>query len=129
MSAVQQPTVPVKSGAAGSAKFAGSDSRKYNYFDPKGRRATHYEDMTVDVQPDPKRYQQSTTTPDHDSRRDREQQDVQRHQADPRPRERRVHDKLVDDEYGNADNERGLDSVQATHERSRGGLVRGRRKA
>jgi len=56
MSAVQQPTVPVKSGAAGSAKFAGSDSRKYNYFDPKGRRATHYEDMTVDVQPDPKRY-------------------------------------------------------------------------
>jgi propane 2-monooxygenase small subunit len=56
MSAVQQPTVPVKSGAAGAAKFAGSDSRKYNYFDPKGRRATHYEDMTVDVQPDPKRY-------------------------------------------------------------------------
>ena len=47
---------PVKSGAAGSAKFPGSDSRKYNYFDPKGRKATHYEDMTVDVQPDPERY-------------------------------------------------------------------------
>ena len=28
----------------------------YNYFEPKGRKATHYEDMTVDVQPDPKRY-------------------------------------------------------------------------
>ena len=55
-----QPT-PVKytelnSGAAGAAKFAGSDSRKYNYFTPKGRKATHYEDMTLDVQPDPKRY-------------------------------------------------------------------------
>jgi len=55
MSATQQ-TVPVKSGAAGSAVFAGSDSRKYNYFEPKGRKASHYEDMTVDVQPDPERY-------------------------------------------------------------------------
>jgi propane monooxygenase small subunit len=45
-----------KSGAAGAATFAGSDSRRYNYFEPKGRKATHYEDMTVDVQPDPKRY-------------------------------------------------------------------------
>jgi propane monooxygenase small subunit len=45
-----------QSGAAGAATFAGSDSRKYNYFEPKGRKATHYEDMTVDVQPDPKRY-------------------------------------------------------------------------
>ncbi len=49
-------TTPAASGAAGSAVFAGSDSRKYNYFEPKGRKATHYEDMTVDVQPDPKRY-------------------------------------------------------------------------
>ena len=48
--------VAVNSGAAGAAKFAGSDSRKYNYFTPKGRKATHYEDMTLDVQPDPKRY-------------------------------------------------------------------------
>ena len=55
MSAAEQ-AVPSKSGAAGSAVFAGSDSRKYNYFEPKGRKATHYEDMTVDVQPDPKRY-------------------------------------------------------------------------
>src|SRR6201996_8851246 len=46
----------VKSGAAGAAVFPGSDSRRYNYFEPKGRKATHYEDMTVDVQPDPERY-------------------------------------------------------------------------
>jgi propane 2-monooxygenase small subunit len=46
----------VRSGAAGSAIFVGSDSRKFNYFEPKGRKATHYEDMTVDVQPDPERY-------------------------------------------------------------------------
>lgn len=45
-----------KSAAAGSKTFAGSDSRKYNYFEPKGRKATLYEDVTVDVQPDPSRY-------------------------------------------------------------------------
>ncbi len=44
------------SGAAGSAKFSGSDSRRYNYFEPEGRRATLYEDVTVDVQPDPSRH-------------------------------------------------------------------------
>ena len=46
----------VGSGAAGAATFAGSASRKYNYYEPKGKRATHYEDVTVDVQPDPDRY-------------------------------------------------------------------------
>jgi propane monooxygenase small subunit len=46
----------VGSGAAGAATFIGSDSRKYKYFDPRGKRATHYEDVTVDVQPDPERY-------------------------------------------------------------------------
>src|ERR1700761_1305302 len=55
MSASQE-AVQVKSGAAGAAAFGGSDSRHYNYYEPKGRKATHYEDMTVDVQPDPKRY-------------------------------------------------------------------------
>jgi len=45
-----------QSGAAGSATFAGSDSRHYNYYKPKGRKATLYEDVTVDVQPDPERY-------------------------------------------------------------------------
>jgi propane 2-monooxygenase small subunit len=56
MAAQPPATNPIKSGAAGAAKFAGSDSRHFNYFDPKGRKATHYEDMTVDVQPDPERY-------------------------------------------------------------------------
>jgi len=46
----------VGSGAAGAATFSDSNSRKYRYFDPKGKRATHYEDVTVDVQPDPERY-------------------------------------------------------------------------
>lgn len=46
----------VGSGAAGAAQFVDSESRRYRYFDPKGKRATHYEDVTVDVQPDPERY-------------------------------------------------------------------------
>jgi propane 2-monooxygenase small subunit len=46
----------VGSGAAGAATFVGSGSRKFNYFAPRGKRATHYEDVTVDVQPDPDRY-------------------------------------------------------------------------
>ncbi|EKE70407.1 MULTISPECIES: aromatic/alkene monooxygenase hydroxylase subunit beta [Roseobacteraceae] len=46
----------VGSGAAGAATFVGSTSRRYNYFEPRGKRATHYEDVTVDVQPDPERY-------------------------------------------------------------------------
>lgn len=56
MNVSAQHSHPLHSGAAGSATFPGSDSRKYNYFEPKGRKATHYEDMTVDVQPDPERY-------------------------------------------------------------------------
>lgn len=56
MSTTTAEPVATPSGAAGSAKFAGWDSRKYNYYQPKGRKATHYEDMTLDVQPDPKRY-------------------------------------------------------------------------
>ena len=45
-----------QSGAAGSATFSGSDSRHFRYFKPEGRRATVYEDVTVDVQPDVSRY-------------------------------------------------------------------------
>ncbi len=56
MSVTHETVPPSRSAAAGAAKFAGSDSRKYNYFEPKGRKASHYEDMTVDVQPDPKRH-------------------------------------------------------------------------
>jgi propane monooxygenase small subunit len=56
MSATQEQSTPEKSGAAGAAKFADWDSRRFNYFEPKGRKANHYEDLTVDVQPDPKRH-------------------------------------------------------------------------
>lgn len=44
------------SSAAGAAKFSGSNSRKFSTFQPKGRRATVYEDVLMDVQYDPKRY-------------------------------------------------------------------------
>lgn len=45
-----------QSAEAGAKTFSGSTSRKYNYFEPKGRTATLYENVTVDVQPDPERY-------------------------------------------------------------------------
>jgi propane monooxygenase small subunit len=41
---------------AGALEFPSSTSRSYNYFTPAKRRATVYEDVTVDVQPDPARY-------------------------------------------------------------------------
>ncbi|CAO3426177.1 aromatic/alkene monooxygenase hydroxylase subunit beta [Azospirillum doebereinerae] len=53
---VQEQAQEQASAAAGAKVFPGSDSRRYNYFEPKGRKATHYEDVTVDVQPDPERY-------------------------------------------------------------------------
>jgi propane monooxygenase small subunit len=51
-----QANVQEKSGSAGARQFPDWDSRAFRYYDPKGRRATHYEDVTVDVQPDPERY-------------------------------------------------------------------------
>ena len=50
------PPIRLTDAEAGAAEFAGSNSRKYNYFEPKGRRASRYEDVTVDVQPDPEKY-------------------------------------------------------------------------
>ncbi len=41
---------------AGSKEFPSSTSRTFNYFTPAKRRATVYEDVTVDVQPDPERH-------------------------------------------------------------------------
>lgn len=41
---------------AGAKVFPSSTSRTYNYFTPRKRRATVYEDVTVDVQPDPERH-------------------------------------------------------------------------
>ena len=50
------PQIVLTDAEVGAAEFAGSDSRAFNYYTPQGRRATKYEDMTVDVQPDPERY-------------------------------------------------------------------------
>jgi propane monooxygenase small subunit len=41
---------------AGALEFPSSTSRTYNYYTPQKRRATVYEDVTVDVQPDPARH-------------------------------------------------------------------------
>ncbi len=50
------PAIHITNAGAGASKFSGSDSRSFNYFTPKGRYASVYEDVTVDVQPDPTRY-------------------------------------------------------------------------
>ena len=43
---------------AGAREFpdSGASARRYNYFSPAKRKQTHYEDVTVDVQPDPRHY-------------------------------------------------------------------------
>jgi propane monooxygenase small subunit len=41
---------------AGALEFPSSNSRAFNYFNPQRLKATMYEDVTVDVQPDPARY-------------------------------------------------------------------------
>ncbi|MEO6702298.1 MAG: aromatic/alkene monooxygenase hydroxylase subunit beta [Jatrophihabitantaceae bacterium] len=41
---------------AGMQEFPSSNSRSYNYFKPQKMRATVYEDVTTDVQPDPDRH-------------------------------------------------------------------------
>ncbi len=44
------PAINITDAGAGAATFSGSESRSYNYFTPKGRHASVYEDVTVDVQ-------------------------------------------------------------------------------
>jgi propane monooxygenase small subunit len=43
---------------AGAREFpdSGASARHYNYFKPAKRKQTHYEDVTVEVQPDPRHY-------------------------------------------------------------------------
>ncbi|GAA5201149.1 toluene hydroxylase [Rugosimonospora acidiphila] len=41
---------------AGAKEFPDSTSRRFNYFTPAKRKQTHYEDVTVEVQPDPRHY-------------------------------------------------------------------------
>ncbi|HMG31411.1 MAG TPA: hypothetical protein VK585_14960 [Jiangellaceae bacterium] len=41
---------------AGAREFPDSNSRRFNYYTPQKRKQTHYEDVTVEVQPDPRHY-------------------------------------------------------------------------
>src|SRR6267378_2052200 len=41
---------------AGAKVFPDSDARRFNYFVPQKRKQSHYEDVTVEVQPDPRHY-------------------------------------------------------------------------
>jgi propane 2-monooxygenase small subunit len=41
---------------AGAKEFPDSTERRFNYYTPKKRKQTHYEDVTVEVQPDPRHY-------------------------------------------------------------------------
>jgi propane monooxygenase small subunit len=50
------PKIEFTDSEAGALAFPSSTSRAYNYYQPAKRRATVYEDVTVDVQPDPDRY-------------------------------------------------------------------------
>lgn len=50
------PKIEFTDSEAGALEFPGSKSRSYNYYKPAKLRATMYEDVTVDVQPDPERH-------------------------------------------------------------------------
>lgn len=50
------PRLEFTDAEAGAYDFPDSEARQYNYFKPKKRRQTHYEDTTVEVQPDPRHY-------------------------------------------------------------------------
>jgi propane monooxygenase small subunit len=41
---------------AGAKVFPDSDLRRFNYYTPQKRKQSHYEDVTVEVQPDPRHY-------------------------------------------------------------------------
>jgi propane 2-monooxygenase small subunit len=41
---------------AGAKQFPDSTARRYNYYTPQKRKQSHYEDVTVEVQPDPRHY-------------------------------------------------------------------------
>ena len=50
------PKIEFTDSEAGAREFPSSKSRSYSYFKPAKLRATMYEDVTVDVQPDPDRH-------------------------------------------------------------------------
>ena len=50
------PKIEFTDSEAGAREFPSSKSRAYSYYKPAKMRATMYEDVTVDVQPDPERH-------------------------------------------------------------------------
>jgi propane monooxygenase small subunit len=50
------PKVNFTDAEAGAKTFPDSTERRFNYYTPAGRKQTHYEDVTVEVQPDPRHY-------------------------------------------------------------------------
>jgi propane 2-monooxygenase small subunit len=50
------PKVTFTDAEAGAKTFPDSTERRFNYYVPAGRKQTHYEDVTVEVQPDPRHY-------------------------------------------------------------------------
>jgi propane monooxygenase small subunit len=50
------PKVVFTDAEAGAKEFPDSTARSYNYFSPQKRRQSQYEDVTVEVQPDPRHY-------------------------------------------------------------------------
>ena len=59
MSTTQARSVPkpeFTDAEAGAKEFPDSDNRRFTYFTPAKRKPSHYEDVTVEVQPDPRHY-------------------------------------------------------------------------
>ncbi|MBE8521382.1 toluene hydroxylase [Amycolatopsis sp. H6(2020)] len=59
MTATQERSVPKPAftdAEAGAKVFPDSDARRFNYFTAAKRKQSHYEDVTVEVQPDPRHY-------------------------------------------------------------------------
>jgi len=50
------PTVTFTDAEAGAKVFPDSGNRRFTYYTPAKRKQTHYEDVTVEVQPDPRHY-------------------------------------------------------------------------
>src|SRR2546423_8193247 len=59
MTTAQERSVPkpvFTDAEAGAKEFPDSTARRFNYYTPEKRKQTHYEDVTVEVQPDPRHY-------------------------------------------------------------------------
>ena len=54
--ASRSPSSPTRRRARREFPDSGPAARRYNYFKPAKRKQTHYEDVTVEVQPDPRHY-------------------------------------------------------------------------